>query len=258
MQRKLRRNLEWEGCYNVRDLGGLPAPAGRETKWRSIIRADDLGRLTPAGQRAMLDYGVRTVIDLRSPQEAAEKPSLFSTFGEASVTYHNIQLNRQEPHVAPLIKSTKTRAEVYNLILDHYPDAVVEILQAIAHAEPGGVVIHCESGKDRTGMIAALLLSLAGVPREAIVADYAESQERLWPIFEERIAAAGGVENLPRWQKPDATADMMEAMLDHVESRYGGVVEYLAAAGLTLPALARLRLRLYWAKGQQLDLVELT
>jgi protein-tyrosine phosphatase len=213
----------------------------------------------------MLDYGVRTIIDLRSPhidlrspQEAAEKPSAVVTADESAPTYLNIQLDRNRPHVTPLIEEAETRAEYYGIILDHYPDAVAEILRAIAFAEPGGVVVHCESGKDRTGIISALLLSLAKVPRPAIVADYAESQERLWPFYEERIAAAGGEENLPFWLRPTATADMMESMLAHIDSRYGGVVKYLAAAGLRLSEVARLRIRLHWIKDiTALELVEI-
>jgi protein-tyrosine phosphatase len=242
----MERNLSWDACYNVRDLGGLPTPDGGETLWRSIIRADDLGRLTDAGKKKMLAYGVRTVIDLRSPQETTEKPSVSVDSGGSALTYLNIPLDRRRPHVMPLVQQAKTRAEVYCLILDHYPDAVVEILRAIASAEPGGVVVQCQSGKDRTGMIVALLLSLVRVPREAIVADYEESQERLRPIFEKRIAEAGGVENLPFWLRPNATPDVMEAMLDHIDSHYGGVLEYVAAAGLTLPALAAIRRRLYF------------
>ena len=240
----MERNLEWEGCYNVRDLGGLPTAAGVETLWRSVIRADDLGRLTPVGRQALLDYGVRTIIDLRSPEELAQNPPAFAN-GDSGLAYLNILLDRNRPEVTPLIMAAESRGEVYSLFLDHYPGAVVEILRAIAFAEPGGVVIHCQSGKDRTGTIVALLLGLARVPRDEIVADYAESQERLWPIFEERIAAAGGEENLDFWLRPSATADQMEAMLDHLDNRYGGVVPYIAAAGLTLGALAALRRRLY-------------
>jgi protein-tyrosine phosphatase len=257
MEESRQRNLDWEGCYNVRDLGGLPTAAGVQTLWRSIIRADDLGQLTPRGRQALLDYGVRTIVDLRSPQEVAESPSAIAAFGDSAPAYLNIQLNRNRPDVTRLIRQAETRAEVYCLFLDHYTDAVVEILRAIAFAEPGGVVVHCQSGKDRTGTIVALILGLVRVPRPAIVADYAESQVQLWPIFEERIAAAGGVENLPFWLRPTATADMMESMLDHLDSRYGGVLGYVAAAGLTLGALARLRLRIYSPKPKPGDLVEI-
>ena len=77
-----------------------------------------------------------------------------------------------------MIQKAKSRGEVYCIILDHYPDAVAEILRAIVNAPPGGIVIHCHAGKDRTGMVSALLLKLVGVPAELIAADYAESQER--------------------------------------------------------------------------------
>lgn len=70
------RHLDWQACYNVRDLGGLPLTGGGKTRWGSIVRADLLARLTPAGRGAMLAYGVRTVIDLRGPHEVKEEPTI--------------------------------------------------------------------------------------------------------------------------------------------------------------------------------------
>ena len=129
-------------------------------------------------------------------------------------------------------------------MLDHYPDMVATVMQAIANAQPGGVVVHCHSGKDRTGTVAALLLSLAGVAPEVIAADYAESQARLWPLYEKLIAEAGGEDKLDFWLKPTATAGMMHTMLAHLDQKYGGVRGYLVAAGLSDVDLERLYQRL--------------
>lgn len=241
------RQLNWEACYNVRDLGGLPTVDGGKTRRQAVVRSDTLERLTPQGRQALVDYGVRTIIDVRAPKEAQEFPSAFTSprAGRSEPTYLNLPLEKYYPHVGELIKKATTRAEVYCIVLDHYPDAVAGIMRAIANAWPGGVVIHCHAGKDRTGIVAALLLSLVGVPAEIIAADYAESQVRLWPLYEKLVAEAGGEDKVGFWLKPTVTPEMMRATLAHVDKTYGGVGEYLAAAGVSPADVARLKSRLY-------------
>jgi hypothetical protein len=240
------RHLDWEGCYNVRDLGGLTTLDGGETRWGAVIRSDLPGRLTAEGRGALLDYGVRTIIDLRPPWEAQEAPSAFvePTAGPEAPIYLNLPLEKYYPHVGALIQKAQTRAEAYCIVLDHYPDAVAEIMRAIANAPPGGVVLHCHSGTDRTGIVSALLLSLAGVSDETIASDYAASQIRLRPLYERQATKAGDEEDLGFWSRPTATADMMHAMLAHVEGTYGGVRQYLEQAGLSSAEVRRLKSRL--------------
>lgn len=236
------RHLLWPDCYNARDLGGLTTEDGRITRWQALIRSDIVNRLTEEGRQTLLDYGVRTIIDLRSPQEAADEPSLFATDGR--VSYLNLPLEKYYPHVRALIHQAETRGEVYCIVLDHYPDAVTAVLQAIIEAKPGGILIHCHAGKDRTGIVSALLLRLAGVPVEVVVADYAESQACLWPLYEKIVAEAGGEDNVGFWLKPTATAEMMVFMLDYLDAKYGGVESYLLAAGMTSVEIDQLRNRL--------------
>ena len=240
------RQLAWEACYNARDLGGLPTIDGGQTRWQAVIRTDLLNRLTALGQRALLDYGVRTIIDLRGPKEVADQPSPFTlaTGITKQLTYLNLPLEKYYPHVSALISRAANRAEVYCIMLDHYPELVATVMQAIANARPGGVVLHCHSGKDRTGTVAALLLSLAGVSPETIAADYAESQERLWPLYEKLVAEAGGEDKADFWLKPTATAEMMHTTLSHLDTKYGSVRNYLMAAGLSPTELAQLQQRL--------------
>lgn len=240
-----QRHLAWEACYNARDLGGLPIHLGGQTRWQAVIRTDLLNRLTSSGQRALLDYGVRTVIDLRGPKEVQAEPSHFVNMDNAALTYLHLPLEKYDPPVSALISQATTRAEVYCIILDHYPDAVAEVLRALANARPGGIVIHCHSGKDRTGIVAALLLSVAGVDRKTIVADYAESQVRLWPLYEKHVQEAGGEDKLGFWHRPTATAEMMQTTLTHLDTKYDGVRNYLLAAGLSAADLERLQNRLH-------------
>jgi protein-tyrosine phosphatase len=243
---QLLRHLNWDACHNVRDLGGLPTVDGGETRWGSVIRTDLLSRLTEGGRHALIDYGVRTVIDLRSPGQVSEEPSAYTVESarSAGLTYLNLPLEEYYPHVSALISQAQTRAEVYCITLDHYPTNMAAALRAIANAEPGGVVIHCHAGKDRTGVVSGLLLAIAGVHDEQIAADYAESQVRLWPLYEQLIAAAGGEEKVDFWLKPTATAEMMQTMLDHVRNQYGGISDYLRWAGLSEEEVEQLRRRL--------------
>lgn len=246
MTAPLSRILKWPDCYNVRDLGGLPTADGKVTAWRAIVRSDIPARLTPAGRTALIDYGIRTIIDLREPDQVITEPSIFMERSDnpALPTYLNLQIETREPAVSALIRQAKDRAEVYQIVLDHYPLQIAKILRAIGGARPGGILLHCHAGKDRTGTIVALLLGLVGVAPDMIAADYAESQVCLWPLWEQLIAEAGGEEHADFWLKPTATAEMMDSLLNHLDKRYGGVTSYLLSTGLTEAELAQVRNRL--------------
>jgi protein-tyrosine phosphatase len=238
------RHLDWPLCYNTRDLGGLPAGNGKMTRWRAVIRSDILSRLTDTGQQSLLDYGVRTIIDLRSPGEVAKEPSITIPDCDPHLDYMNLPLEKYYPHVSALINQAKSRSEVYCIILDHYPDAVVEVMRAISKAQPGGIVVHCHAGKDRTGIVSALLLGLMGVPADIIAADYAESQLRLWPLYEKILAETGEKDDADFWQKPTATADMMYRMLEHVDALHGSIEQYLRGSGLTASEIHQIKVRM--------------
>ncbi len=240
------RTLNWPACYNVRDLGGLPTQDGRTTAWRAVVRSDIPARLTAEGRAALLAYGVRTIIDLREPDQVRAEPSIFMEQCDdpAMPTYLNLPMETREPAVSALIGAAKHRAEVYQIVLDHYPQLIAKVLRAIGQARPGGILLHCHAGKDRTGIIVALLLGLVGVPQESIAADYAESQRCLWPLWEEIVAKVGGEAQADFWLKPTATPDMMESLIEHLSHRYGGVESYLSAIGLTTVEVTQLRTRL--------------
>lgn len=252
--RQLRpRDLVWEGCLNVRDLGGLPTRDGGETRFGAVVRADSVRQLSDEGWRALVEHGVRTVIDLRGDHERAEDPPAELPVEVVHVPF----LSDEAAERAALAEELEAAAvaapevavgtrDVYLIFLVRFRSNVAEAVQAVANAPAGGIVIHCAGGKDRTGLLAALLLHLAGVDEEEIAADYALSEERLRPRHEGWFAAAETEEELERLKRIARTpAASMIGVFAELERRYGGVEEYLRGAGVTDAELelARARLR---------------
>lgn len=241
------RTLTWADCYNVRDLGGLPTHTGQVTRLGAIVRSDLPARLTAEGQQCLRDYGIHTILDLRKPQQVVQEPSLFMQPDTDPTTPHYLNISFEHHSAAvdeQIAQAGQNRAKVYALMLDHNRPQVAQILQSVADARPGGIMIHCSAGKDRTGLIAALLLALVGVPDAVIAEDYALSQAQLWPLYEKLVAEAGGEERVGWWLKPVATPATMQAVLTHLRNQYGGAVGYLQQAGLSELVVSRLCERL--------------
>ncbi len=214
------RYLRWDACYNVRDLGGHASTDGRITRRGVFVRADSVGRLSEKGCAALEAYGVRTIIDLRVAVEVRDEPS--PLIGHATITSHHLPLDPNDRTVTKAVATHKgaglpAMAAVNAAFLQENQAQIVAIVRTMAGAREGGVLFHCHAGRDRTGLIAMLLLGLVGVPAEAIVADYAVSF--------------------------NADPETMAATLRYVDRAYGGVVEYLRAAGLTAGEIAAIRAR---------------
>jgi protein-tyrosine phosphatase len=243
IERERTRRLVWEGMLNARDLGGYRTASGRETCWGAVVRSDKLTALTPAGRETLISYGVRSIVDLRLPDEVAEQPNPFAEPGAHGISYANVSF--VDPAAAPQ-KDVTTLAEGYKRMLDRFRGEVAAVMAAIAGAPPGGVLVHCAAGKDRTGLIAALLLGLVGVDPETIAADYALSAECLRPRDEEWLRNGPGERaEREQWLRGNApTVEVMLAVLDHLTERYGGVEAYLLEVGVTPDDLARMRARL--------------
>ena len=243
VEREWTRRLAWEGCLNARDLGGYPTEDGRETRWGAIVRSDSLATLSEAGRAALVDYGVRSIIDLRLPSEVEEHPNPFAVAGAHGMAYRNISF--VDPAAGPLGDFT-SMADNYARMLGRFRPAVGAVMTAIARAPEGGVLVHCMGGKDRTGLISALLLELVGVPRDTIGADYALTGECLRPLDEEWLETGPGdrAEREAMIAKYEPTAEVMLDVLDRLEAQHGGVEAYLSAAGVAAEDLARLKDRL--------------
>jgi protein-tyrosine phosphatase len=242
------RRLQWEACHNARDIGGFETADGHETRWRAIIRSDNPCRLTPAGQVALVAYGVRTVIDVRTPGELAVDPSPFmdSSPHRDIIDYRHRPFFTDEGLTGAPPPETRTIEEGYITMLEEYKAGVAAILSAMAEAPEGGVLIHCHSGKDRTGTLVALLLALVGVPNDVIAADYALSSDYLEPATQDWLENGPGTRanrerEVQHWVTRPQT---MLAVLQHLESTYGSVRDYMLQAGVSVGDLDRLRARL--------------
>jgi protein tyrosine/serine phosphatase len=243
-QREWTRRLDWEGCLNARDLGGYATAGGRETRWGAVVRSDSPAALTGAGRAALAAYGVRAIVDLRLPAELADDPNPFAEPGDHGIAYTNVSFI--DPAAAPPDAVT-TMAEDYLQMLDRYRPGVAEAMSAVAGAPDGAVVVHCAAGKDRTGLISALLLGLVGVPAETIAADYAMTAELLRPREQAWLAACPPEERAEREAvvaRYAPTAEVMLAVLAGLDERHGGVEAYLLEAGVPGDDLDRLRDRL--------------
>jgi protein tyrosine/serine phosphatase len=176
------RTLGWSGTFNARDLGGLPTAGGGLTRRAAIVRSDSLSRLDARGWEELEAHGVRTVVDLRNVSEigadAAPRPGSLETVSiplDVSEDREFWDVWERGPQFAtPLY---------YRPHLERFPERSAAVVRAIARARPGGVVFHCQGGRDRAGQVAMLVLGLAGVEPEAIAADYALSDERLRPFY---------------------------------------------------------------------------
>lgn len=252
MQQLQRRDLVWDGCLNVRDLGGLPTQDNGETRFGAVVRADSVRQLSDDGWGALVEHGVRTVLDLRGEHERADDPPaelpvevVHVPFMEASAAeWEEIEGDLEAAVAAAPDVATATR-DVYLIFLERFRSNVAGAVRAVATAPAGGVVIHCAGGKDRTGLLAAFLLHLAGVDGETIAADYALSEERLRPRHDAWFESAETEEELERLQRIAQTpAASMVGVFAELERRYGGVESYLHGAGVTNEEIELVRARL--------------
>jgi protein-tyrosine phosphatase len=234
------RVIALEGAVNFRDLGGYATVDGRQTRWRVLFRADGLSELSPTDFAVMRDLGIRTVVDLRSGYEVEQ-----SRFDVAAhpADFHHFPFIDQLPDVETWDRQPGLLGAQYKEMLDDAAPQIISALGVLAAPEAQPAVFHCTAGKDRTGLLSALVLSLLGVPEETVVADYAlsgEAMERLraklilkYPDGKDVIADIDEVFS--------AKPDNMVELLRYLRERYGSVIEYAATVGVPDALVDRLR-----------------
>lgn len=234
-----RRDLFWDGCVNVRDLGGLATEDGGETRFGAVIRADSVRQLTDDGWAALVDYGVGRIVDLRWHDELAQDPPR-----ELPVALVHVPVFPDLGDPAwERIEGFGDRTLEYLGLLEWGPDRFAQAVSAIARAGPAAVVVHCAAGRDRTGLVSALLLRLAGVGVETIVADFETSERNLAPLRQPWLDEAPDEQERARrlylLQLPE-----LGRVLTELERRHGSAAEYLRGGGAGEEELAAVRARL--------------
>ena len=240
MKLAVSQPLPLQGTRNTRDLGGYPAGNGRTTCSHVFLRGDSTAQLTSADVQALLAYGVGCVIDLRSENETAAAPSVFR--GQPGVAYYTVPLLDEAASSGFTGALPKGMGEVYQALLDRNAADFARIVHLLAAHLDKVTLFHCTAGKDRTGVTAMLLLALAGVPREAIVADYAVSEQNMKLVFEQikrSIREKYGAE--PPAAAFSSAPCQIEQTLDHLEQTWGTAEQYLLAAGAAPQELAAIR-----------------
>jgi protein-tyrosine phosphatase len=251
--------LDWEGCFNVRDLAGLPTVDGRQIRDGALVRADSLNRLTEAGCAAARRHGISAVIDLRSAHELGQDEPLIRrrpggpTLEQAGahpfcavegVIYRQLRLRDfPDEEFAARVRDCTTQEQVYRSILRDGAGSFARIAREAIAAPPGAVVVHCAIGKDRTGLLIGVLLSAVGVPDDVVAADYARSAECLQPMRAFRASLGDPVR---QFLSDDhlSPPETMLSLLAELRAGWGGADGYLRAGGLADEELAALRRRL--------------
>jgi hypothetical protein len=222
------RHLPLDGTRNVRDVGGYETATGRRTRWRTLLRSDELTRLPDHAQRQLLDIGIRQVIDLRWPEELDRAPNVFS--GSTVVRYTSVPLLADDP------VPHSGLVGMYRHVFDARAPQLAEVARALLVDDGVPAIIGCAAGKDRTGVAIALLLDLVGVPTEVIVTDYALSAG-FFAVPVTRVDSGD-------WRHPalevESPPELMAAALRHLDEAHGGARALLAGQGITASELDRL------------------
>ena len=231
-----KRRLELENIINCRELGGYSGKYGT-TAYRRFLRCSVPAVPTKNDIKALLDYGVTTIIDLRGNEESITTPTGFESI--PGINYHHVSLF--EINVANNEFVAMTLAESYEYIIDNYSQAIKKVLGIIADAPDGVVMYHCFFGKDRTGIMSMLLMHIAGLPLEDIIADYQLSYTYLLPYINTHRDTLWDVDASMHYSLPETIAEV----INHINEKYGSVPEYLTHSGVETEIIEKIRKRFF-------------
>lgn len=245
-----RRHVEFEACFNFRDLGGYETADGRTVRWNTLYRSDTLHRFTEGDVETFNSLGLRTVIDLRSGTEIDDYGRLEGAHDE--LTWHhvpmldNVKLAPRDAETPSPVPTPMAPGEGYVYIVETFGESVASVFALLA-GDSLPAVFHCTAGKDRTGIIAAMLLDVLGVDDEIIASDYvlteqARPRSTAWIEANEPEFAAWLAQVPPEHRV--VTHDMIMGFLAGLRSKYGSPAKFLVEHGVTDDQLHTLRDRL--------------
>jgi len=240
-----KRHIPLDGTYNTRDIGGYETVDGNVTNWGKYVRSDTLASLTQPAADALVEYGVRNIIDLRRSNELQFQPSPF--IGSEDVTYYHQNMAGDFPlegrdKLLEIDDQAKRRGGTYCMILDQRKHILHQIFSILALEDGLPTLVHCNAGKDRAGIVAAFVLGIAGVPRETIVEDYALTARYLVNRYYAQNPDVSPEEYT--WKDyQDLVCDpaSMEMTLDFVDENYDGIEGYLSHVGVTRSQISAIR-----------------
>ena len=239
----MTRHLHFPDILNARDLGGLSTKNGGSTRHGVFVRTANLSELDNNGAQAIYDHGVRTIIDLRCAEELRMTPSNIPAHVPFAV--HHLPFLGASMGEWQIRQVDDSDGRGYNDMLDKFQPEVQTIMQTIADVTQGGVLFHCYAGKDRTGLTAMLLLSLAEVPDEVIAHDYELSHTGLDRMREKHLAHEKDINKHEQiMHEYRCSPHYMHSALNHLRTKFGGTANYLQAIGLSYTAIDQMRQRL--------------
>ncbi len=258
-QTKPERIIALDGARNFRDIGGYKTKDNRNIKWREIFRSDALSNLSSSDYQKINEFGIKLVIDFRTEGEAKKSPTVWQ--GDSPPLLLNLPIgSASEEWSAKLSEQLKsgifTAEEIRETFIMAYKsipvdssDAYKEMFVEILDPKNRPAILHCRSGKDRTGIASALILSALGVPRDVIIRDFlltneASSVEEILPFIAEQFSKQAGRTVSADDIRPLIGVDeeYIQAMFEGIEANYGTMDNYLdKALGLTANKRARLR-----------------
>lgn len=234
----MNRHFEFEQVYNFRDMGGYAASDGRTVRWRRLFRSGEPQRLSDVEAARLHDeIGFATVIDLRSEGEADHPRGLGPLISER-VTRHHFPMG--DPRSKYAARETGEWDPHYDRMLDERGAEWATIVRLLSEDSAYPAVFHCVTGKDRTGVLASLIFGVLGVDEQTVLDDFALSQTGMDQLVSD-LRARGKI--APDESPNPALGVPVEAMahmLDVLNTRHGGAVDYLRAHGVTDDELQRL------------------
>lgn len=238
------RHHAFTGCFNFRDIGGYPTTGGRTVRWGRYFRAGRQDRMTEQDLATVSDLGIATQIDLRRPDEALEQGR--GPIESMGAAYHNIAVIPEggSDELSRLVGDTGISGRRYLGYLEFGPESWIRMFEIFSAAENQPILIHCTAGKDRTGVSTAFLLSVLGVDRALIEADYLLTNRdvaRQVDFLEETVGLPEGTDRATMMRLAGVPEDAMRDFLDGLEEKWGGPLAYLRSIGISEAAMEAVR-----------------